>query len=83
MLRFIKSYLQGRQQQVVVTGAVSNKLPVKSRVPQGSILGLLLFVIFINDMFSCIKEGTNIALYAQKSGDKLPAMKIILNCSPI
>ena len=64
LLQFIKSYLQGRNQNVIIDGFSSRTLPVQSGVPQGSILGPLLFVIFINDMQSVISQDTNVALYA-------------------
>ena len=64
LLIFIQSYLMNRTQKVVVGGSCSNPLKVHSGVPQGSVLGPTLFVLFINDMISCVSADTNIALYA-------------------
>ena len=64
MLKIIKEYLKGRKQRVVINGELSSPLPVKSGVPQGSILGPLLFVLFINDIQTKISKDTKIALYA-------------------
>ena len=47
---WIRSFLEGRTQRVVVDGETSNAAAVKSVVPQGSILEPLLFLIFINDL---------------------------------
>ena len=64
MLKFTKEYLQGRKQRVFVNGKFSSILDVKSGVPQGSILGPLLFVLFINDIHTKISDNTQIMLYA-------------------
>ena len=64
MLKIIKEYLKGRKQRVVINGELSSPLLVKSGVPQGSILGPLLFVLFINDIQTKISKDTKIALYA-------------------
>ena len=50
ILRWIETFLTDRKQRVCVEGSLSNWEDVLSGIPQGSVLGPTLFVMFINDM---------------------------------
>ena len=62
LLDWFKSYLKDRQQRVVLAGSNSFWLKITSGVPQGSILGPILFLVYINDIINDITS--NIRLFA-------------------
>ena len=85
-LNLIRSYLTDRSQYVSVNGENSEPLPVTIGVPQGSILGPLLFIIYINDIanaaedvvIACYADDTSVVVGAQSPRENIQKAKSTL-----
>ena len=63
-LEWIKAFLVNRKQRVMINGIASEWTNVTSGVPQGSVLGPILFVLYINDLPDVVDADSNIYMFA-------------------
>jgi len=64
IIKWIKAYLHNRVQRVKINSCFSDWANVVSGIPQGSILGPLLFIIYINELPNICESGSQLFLYA-------------------
>ena len=66
-LELLVDFLTGRFQAVRVNNEFSDQSPVLSGIPQGTLLGPLMFILFINDLSNIISDHTSLTIYADDS----------------
>ena len=64
LLSWIRAFLTGRTQSVMIEGCFSHPDRVESGVPQGTVLGPLLFLCYINDLPNVLDPHTAVRLFA-------------------
>ena len=67
VINWFKSYLYERSQSVTIGGNISKSMPLNTGVPQGSILGPLLFIIYTSDLPLCLPRECKLFMYADDS----------------
>ena len=82
ILELIKSYLKNRKQRVLVNNTESSWLEITAGVPQGSVLGPLLFLIYINDICNSIESdlflfADDCSLFQKVNCNRRKAAKIL------
>ena len=73
LLKWIKNFLIGRQQKVILNGSSSQWIEVTSGVPQGSELGPLLFILYVNNITDGVQSTS------EKFADDSKLYRIIQN----
>ena len=78
---FMSSYIDSRSQSTIINGCVSTEAKLKCGTAQGSILGPLFFILYVNDIFSYVKYNNSLTMYAddtlliEQSRTKLESVK--------
>ena len=77
---WLRSFVTGRRQRVLINGSASSWSPVVSGVPQGTVLGPILFLMFINDLPTNTTSG--IKLFADDCGLNRPVNSVSDHFAP-
>ena len=73
---YLRSYLSNRKQFVVVGDHKSNELEITKGVPQGSMIGPLLFLLYINDIVKAVDPDIEVVLFADDAAFFLSAVSL-------